>query len=295
MKKFLLVLALLLGAIAPADAASRFWVGGAGTWDGADTTHWSATSGGAGGQSVPGSSDTATFDGSSGGGTVTVNTTVTIQSLTCGAFTGTLDFSANNNNVTLSAAGGFNCSGTGTRTLNLGNGTYTLSSATATWTTATTTNLTFNANSSAIVFSDVSSTQTRTFSGGGLTYNTVTIGSNTSGGVFSIPTAVTITTLNLTAPSNIIFTNTITYTITNAFTFTGTSANLLFISSNSSGAVATISVASGTPTLTWAGIRAITFTGGATFSASNSFDLGLNTGITVTPPSGGSSGRIIGG
>ena len=60
--------------------ASRFWVGGTGTWDASDTTHWAATSGGAGGQSVPTASDTATFDASSGGGTVTVNTTVNISS-----------------------------------------------------------------------------------------------------------------------------------------------------------------------------------------------------------------------
>jgi hypothetical protein len=53
--------------------ANRFWVGGTGTWDAADTTHWAATSGGAGGQSVPGAGDAVTFDGASGGGTVTVN------------------------------------------------------------------------------------------------------------------------------------------------------------------------------------------------------------------------------
>ena len=42
------------------EVASRFWVGGTGTWDASDTTHWAATSGGAGGQSVPGSSDSVT-------------------------------------------------------------------------------------------------------------------------------------------------------------------------------------------------------------------------------------------
>lgn len=42
--------------------ASRFWVGGAGNWDGSTTTHWSATSGGAGGASAPTSTDDVTFD-----------------------------------------------------------------------------------------------------------------------------------------------------------------------------------------------------------------------------------------
>src|SRR5687767_4143911 len=88
--------------------ANRFWVGGTGTWNNTNTTNWSATSNGAGGASIPGTGDTATFDASSGGGTVTVDSpnaanSVTVQSITCGAFTGTLDFSANNNNVTLSS------------------------------------------------------------------------------------------------------------------------------------------------------------------------------------------------
>lgn len=42
---------------------ARFWVGGTGNWS--DTTHWSASSGGAGGSSVPSSTDDVTFDGSS--------------------------------------------------------------------------------------------------------------------------------------------------------------------------------------------------------------------------------------
>jgi len=55
--------------------ASRFWVGGTGTWNASNTTNWAATSGGAGGQSVPGPSDTVTFDGNSG-----TSFTVTIES-----------------------------------------------------------------------------------------------------------------------------------------------------------------------------------------------------------------------
>lgn len=51
--------------------ASRYWVGGTGTWDAADTTHWSAASGGAGGASVPTAADDVFFDAASGAGTVT--------------------------------------------------------------------------------------------------------------------------------------------------------------------------------------------------------------------------------
>jgi hypothetical protein len=74
--------------------AARFWVtGGTGNWS--STTNWSATTGGASGASVPGSADTATFDASSGAGTATVDSSVTIQTLTMTGFTGTLAFGTN--------------------------------------------------------------------------------------------------------------------------------------------------------------------------------------------------------
>jgi hypothetical protein len=41
---------------------ARYWVGGAGTWDTSDTTHWSASSGGAGGASVPTAGEDVIFD-----------------------------------------------------------------------------------------------------------------------------------------------------------------------------------------------------------------------------------------
>lgn len=44
--------------------ANRYWVGGSGTWDNT-TTHWSASSGGAGGASVPTQSDDVIFDANS--------------------------------------------------------------------------------------------------------------------------------------------------------------------------------------------------------------------------------------
>jgi len=151
--------------------ASRFWVGGTGTWNGSSTTNWAATSGGAGGQSVPGSADTVTFDASSGGGVVTVNTNFNITSLTMGAFTGTLDFSANNNSPTM---GTFSGTGTGTRTLNMGGGTFTLTATGNVWNFATTTNLTFNAQQSRILITNTAAPGTSaTFTGGGLTYYTV--------------------------------------------------------------------------------------------------------------------------
>lgn len=51
--------------------ASRYWVGGSGTWSGFNTANWSTTSGGPGGASVPNTGDDVFFDANSGGGVVT--------------------------------------------------------------------------------------------------------------------------------------------------------------------------------------------------------------------------------
>jgi len=43
---------------------NRYWVGGTGNWN--DTSHWSASSGGSGGASVPTSNDDVFIDSNSG-------------------------------------------------------------------------------------------------------------------------------------------------------------------------------------------------------------------------------------
>lgn len=53
--------------------ASRFWISGTGTWNGSNTTNWSATSGGSSGASFPTSADDVFFDSNSGSGTVTIS------------------------------------------------------------------------------------------------------------------------------------------------------------------------------------------------------------------------------
>jgi len=64
---------------------TRYWRGGSGTWDATTTTNWSATSGGAGGASVPTSADTVIFDSLSNSTAYTVTCTAT--QLRCGAIT----------------------------------------------------------------------------------------------------------------------------------------------------------------------------------------------------------------
>ena len=122
--------------------ANRYWVLNTGTWDNSTTTNWSTSSGGLGGASVPGASDDVIFDANSCllSGTVTPNYDLSVKSITMGAFTGTLDFSANNNSPTMQT---WNNTGTGTRTLHRGSGTWTITGFNGTiWNCGTSTNLT---------------------------------------------------------------------------------------------------------------------------------------------------------
>jgi hypothetical protein len=260
--------------------ASRFWVGGTGTWDSSTTTHWAASSNGAGGQSVPGSADAVTFDANSGGGTVTPNFDITVQSITMGVFNGgTLDFSANNNNVTLQV---FNGSGAGVRAFKMGNGTWTVTGSS--WSMLTTTSLTFSANSSSLVFT---SSGVVTFSGGAITYNIVTV-SITSSSIITFNGSTSVATLNINA-AFVKFQSLATFTIS-TLNVLGTSGAPVLLQPDGN-TNATLSVASNPPSISWAAIRGLTCSGGATFTATNSFDVGNNSGITITPP-GGSFGVI---
>lgn len=77
--------------------ADRYWVGGTDDWDATAGSKWAATSGGTGGESVPGASDNAIFDANSGDVVVTLAvSTVSCNNLDFTGFTGEFDFSGNN-------------------------------------------------------------------------------------------------------------------------------------------------------------------------------------------------------
>jgi hypothetical protein len=63
--------------------AIYYWVGGAGTWDNASTTHWATSSGGAGGAGVPTSADNVIFDTASGTVAYAVTIGVTATPANC--------------------------------------------------------------------------------------------------------------------------------------------------------------------------------------------------------------------
>lgn len=302
-------LIFLMWAMMPATAASRFAVCTTTcTWDGSSTAMWSASTGGATGASVPGSGDTVTLDAATcAGGTtcaITVNTNFNITSLTLGACTASttgcvLDFSVNNNSPTVNGNTGINISGTGTRVLKLGSGTFNLTGTVTNtnsaniWTATTTTNLTFTPGTSTLNFTGNSGGQ-RVMIGGALTYANVTLGANTSGGQFSITGANTFATLTVTGQQNVVFPVTTTNTMT-ALAVTGAAATPVSFGSASGAGITTISIASGTQNQAWAAFQRVTFTGGATFAASNSLDLGGNTGITITAPNvTGGGGQVFG-
>lgn len=269
--------------------ANVFWVGGTGTWDSSSTTHWSATSGGAGGAAVPTSADSVTFDGNSGGGTVTLNFggTITIQSLTMGTFTGTFDNSVNNNNITVSGSSGFGLSGSAVRTYKLGTATYTLTSGSASWSFGTSSNATFTAGSSTITFSGGSST--KSFAGGDKTYGTVNFGAVSGNGMYSVNGSNTFAHLNITAPNLFEFQISQTQTISNSVAWAGSSGSEIALLTNSNNSATTMAFAAGS-TMQWCAFRGQTCSGSPV--ATNSFDLGNNSGISITAPSAGGGGFV---
>jgi fibronectin-binding autotransporter adhesin len=108
--------------------ADRYWVGGTNTWNGTAGTKWAATSGAAGGASVPTASDNAIFDGNSGTGTVTISSGRVCLDFNASAFGGTF---AGTSNITVSGSfiwgAGLTRTWTGAITMD-GSGTHTVTS-----------------------------------------------------------------------------------------------------------------------------------------------------------------------
>lgn len=303
LRSLALAFSLLVGLVGSSEAATCFAVGGSFTWDNsADAAHWSSSSGGSGSTcaatgGVPkNAADTATFDGSSGGGTVTNNVDLSITTIVSSAFTGTLDWATNNKNVTLSTQ--WTDAATGTHTVNMGNGTWTfaLNNGTPLNLTASA-NLTLSANGSNVVYAAGSTaTNGRTFASGGKTFSTVTInGTNGAGMTVTISGGPTIGTFVVSNGALVAFTAATTTTITNAIAWAGISSAPISIT-GTGGTAPTISVASGS-TIAWGYIAHVTFSNAA-LTATNSFDGGGNNtnGGSITAPSsgGGGGGACIG-
>jgi hypothetical protein len=168
--------------------------------------------------------------------------------------------------------------GSGLWTLGLNNATGNLWNISATGTTLT-------SFTSGITITGTTAS-TRVFVGAGLTYQgTLTVGANTSGGVFGITGSDTFGNLAVTAPNCIrLPTSSQVITLSNAPTIAGSPGNEICFLSDSPGTNGTLSLASGTASFSWCGFRDISCSGGAAFTANNSFDLGDNSGITINAP-----------
>lgn len=81
-------------------AADRYWIATTSSnWN--NTANWSATSGGAGGASVPGAADVVIYDGAaSGNGNCNLDLAPTVAGITMNGYTGTIDLNGNNLTVT---------------------------------------------------------------------------------------------------------------------------------------------------------------------------------------------------
>lgn len=264
-------------------AVTRYWVGGTGNWS--DTAHWSTSSGGAGGASVPLCHDTVNVDANSGGGTVTADMPRLGRDISFAGFTGTWTITVAVHlygSVTLGsamtvagAANNYMLRGRGSHTLtsngksyarsvvfNAVGGTYTLQDAFATALTFQLEDGIFNANGFNVTCNMMNSSQSTT--------RTLTMGS----GTWTL-TQTTGTAWNLATVTNLTFnanTSTIVLTDTGASakTFAGggrTYNNLSFTAAGTGGL--TITGANTFNVLTLSGNRTITFPAGVTTTLSS--------------------------
>ena len=239
------------------------------------------------------SSVNLTTSGVSIGVTIAINApsgTVNLQD----SFTSTTAITLNNgtlntNNQVVSTAN-FSSSNSNVRALTLGSTTWSCSSTGTTWNIATSTNMTLSANTSSIVISETGTTS-KTFAGGGLTYNNLTI----TGDDVTISGNNTFTSLTLNnkaeAEGTIIGTGS-TQTITTAagFSTNGAVDELVKLSGVAGGGAESISVSSGNVCDDFMNLTNVVGTGGATFYAgANSTDGTGNTGwsFTACPAVGG--------
>jgi hypothetical protein len=278
--------------------AARFWVGGSGTWSTTNTTNWSATSGGAGGASVPGASDDVTIDGNSGSPTITTNYNASVISVTINAAAATLSlggtltcsgaitltagtFTTNNNAVTATQ---LSSSNNNTRTINLGSSTVTLSASTPI-NFSTSTNLILNAGTSSIILSGGASNLD--FVGGGLTFNNVSF-TGTGATLRNITGANTFNNLTVTGPASagvVQVTFNSSQTINGTLSTTGTAGNRrVWFRGTTYGIAQTLTV-NATPSLTDADFRDIYVVGtAAPISGTRVGNLRGCRGITFSTP-----------
>lgn len=194
--------------------------------------------------------------------------------------TGTFD--ANNKNYTVTAP--VQSFSSATKAILMGSGTWTLAVPTGTIWTPSSTGFTLTAGTSTIKILGAP-TGTRTFAGGGLTYNNIEWAAENS------PSTLIITGANIFNDFKVdadIMPRTLTLPASTTTTCTtielaGTAGRLLNVNSSTARTKGTLSQAAGTVTATFLQLQDSAATGGATFTATSSIDNGDNSGWTITP------------
>jgi len=228
--------------------ATKYWVGGDGNWSSA--TNWRTTSGGLVVTTAPGSSDAAVLDGNSGTSIITIDSNITIQTLNCTGFTGTLAFGTNT--ITLNSTG------------NLFIGATTMSVS----------------GTPLIILNNATTTATRTINASAVTeansisFN-ITAGSGTA--VITVTGGGAVRDLNFTGYSG--SHNATSYTMYGSLTL---SSGMTV----TAGSTTTFAATSGTKTITTNGItfdKGMTFNGiGGTFQFQDALTLGSTRAFTIT-------------
>ena len=303
MKRIVFAIIATLLAVGSADAATCYWVGGTGTYSTTSSAHWASASGGTGGTcaatgGVPKqATDTAILDGSSGGGTVTIDSSMsgtTFDTFNASAFAGTVTFTGTGS-ITL--ANQIVLSGTPVA-VNLNNWTFNLTQP-GNYNYAldcSSCGANINAGTSTINVTSAGTTSgNRGINVGAATWSTITIGSTPANYyimTFANGGSMTIGTLNIGAKNIVNFTGYGIMTITNPISWGGASSSAGGLAVYGLGFQLTLAVAAGS-TCNWCSIGGLTFTGSPV--ANNSTVLGNNSGITISAPSGGGGNKIIGG
>jgi hypothetical protein len=193
-------------------------------------------------------------------------------------------FDAFNYNLTCTT---FSSSNGNTRTITMGSGLWTLSGTGTVWDTATTTNLTFNKNTANILMS-VSDIASRTFAGGGLSYNKLTNGGTAGTSTLTISGTNSFTELasTKTVAHTIVFPN--STTTVGAWTISGNSGNVVTLQRTGASGTWTIAkTGGGVVSANFLNISNSTATPAATwYAGTNSTDGGGNTDWTFTAPPG---------
>lgn len=193
-------------------------------------------------------------------------------------------------NVTCSAVFSFN---TNTRTITMGSGLWTLSGTGTVWNTSNPTNLTFNKNTADILLSDTSGLG-KAFSGGGLSFNKLTIGGATGTSTFSLNGANTFSELASikTVAHTIRFAASANGTTIDVWSVTGTTGNIVTVDSNVAGIQRNFNLTNVTSGIDYLSVKDIVVNQANRFYVGvNSTDGGNNLNVIFTVPP--SSGYII--